>query len=146
MWSRVSAVLNWSVGGTTVLELQSNVLMLNAAGVVGFNESSIGTGNIDAYISRSAAKVLLVGAADGVKVGDDGTNCEVIPSHGQLYFKSGAMATNATVGFMCIPSGAGAPVGTPASIPTGQIPVYYDSSNNFLYVYNSGWKKSSVYA
>jgi hypothetical protein len=51
-----------------------------------------------------------------------------------------ALATNATDGFPYIPSGAGAPSGTP-SAQTGMVPLYYDSSNNQLYIYNSGWKQ-----
>ncbi len=56
-----------------------------------------------------------------------------------------AIATNATDGFLYLPSCAGAPSGTPTAI-TGKIPTVYDSTNNFLYVYNGGWKKSTVYA
>lgn len=58
---------------------------------------------------------------------------------------SAAIATNATDGFLYIPSCAGAPSGTPTAF-TGRIPLVYDSTNNFLYVYNGGWKKSTVYA
>lgn len=57
-----------------------------------------------------------------------------------------ALATNATAGFSYIPSCAGTPTGVPSSLPTGTIPIVYDSTNNFLYIYNSGWKKSTVYA
>ncbi len=56
-----------------------------------------------------------------------------------------ALATNATDGFLYLPSCAGTPTGTPTAI-TGKIPLVYDSTNNFLYVYNGGWKKSTVYA
>lgn len=56
-----------------------------------------------------------------------------------------AIATNATGGFLYIPSCAGTPSGTPVT-NTGRIPIVYDSTNNFLYIYNSGWKKSTVYA
>ena len=57
-----------------------------------------------------------------------------------------ALATNATAGFLYIPTCAGAPSGTPAATVTGRVPIIYDTTNNFLYVYNGGWKKSTVYA
>ena len=61
---------------------------------------------------------------------------------GQVYFRSSALATNATVGHVFIPTSAGAPTGVPASIPTGQVAFQYDSTNNQLYVYNGAWKKT----
>lgn len=69
-------------------------------------------------------------------------------SGGNLAFAHGtsALATNATEGFFHIQSCAGAPSGTPATIPTGQIPMVWDSSNLQLYAYTGGaWKKSAVF-
>jgi hypothetical protein len=51
-----------------------------------------------------------------------------------------ALATSATKGFVYIPSMAGQPTGTPADTYTGQVPLVYDTTNNKLWVYNSGWK------
>jgi len=51
-----------------------------------------------------------------------------------------ALATTATAGFLGVNSCAGPPTGVPASIPTGQIPMVYDSVNDKLYIYRSGWK------
>lgn len=61
---------------------------------------------------------------------------------GNLAFGTAALATNATVGYIMIPSCAGAPTGVPADIPTGQVPLHYDSTNNQIYVYNGAWKKT----
>lgn len=72
--------------------------------------------------------------------------CASSASSGGVTFRDTALATGATVGHFFIPSSAGAPTGVPATIPTGQIAMQYDSTNNFLYVYNGGWKKSTVYA
>lgn len=72
--------------------------------------------------------------------------CASSPTSGGVAFRNTALATGATVGHFFIPSSAGAPTGVPATIPTGQIAMQYDSTNNFLYVYNGGWKKSTVYA
>lgn len=67
-------------------------------------------------------------------------------SGGHLVLGGAALATNATVGFPCIPTCAGTPTGVPANITTGTLPFIYDSTNNLLYVYNGGWKKSTAYA
>ncbi len=67
----------------------------------------------------------------------------------QVQFASGvivgsaAIATNATTGFLYIPSCAGTPTGTPTTF-TGRIPLVYDSTNDILYVYRSGWKKAAA--
>lgn len=56
-----------------------------------------------------------------------------------------ALATTATDGFLYIPTCAGPPTGVPTTF-TGRIPLVYDSTNDFLYFYRSGWKKSIIYA
>ena len=50
-----------------------------------------------------------------------------------------ALALTATDGFLYIPSMAGVPSGTPTAY-TGKVALQYDTTNNDLYVYNSGWK------
>lgn len=67
-------------------------------------------------------------------------------SDGSVAFNDAALATNATVGFVMIPSCAGTPTGVPADIPTGQIPMVWDSTNLKLYVYTGGaWKASAAF-
>jgi len=52
-----------------------------------------------------------------------------------------ALATNATSGFLYIPSSAGTPVGTPVVDTTGTVPIQYDTTNNALYAYRGGgWR------
>ncbi|ANS05698.1 hypothetical protein [uncultured Mediterranean phage] len=55
-------------------------------------------------------------------------------SHG-----TSALATTATEAFFHLNSCAGTPTGVPASIPTGQIPMVYDTTGEKLWVYNGGW-------
>lgn len=65
-------------------------------------------------------------------------------SRGNLAFGSAALATSATVGYVMIPSCAGVPTGIPADIPTGQVALHYDSTNNRIYVYNGAWRMVAV--
>ncbi len=59
-----------------------------------------------------------------------------------------AGATGMTKGFVYIPSGAGPPTGAPANLVAGRCPLYYDSTNNFLYIrpFGGAWLKSTIYA
>mgnify|MGYP007100043951 FL=1 len=58
---------------------------------------------------------------------------------GNLRVGPSTLATSDTDGFLYISSCAGVPTGTPTSY-TGRVPMVYDSTNNELYIYNSGWK------
>jgi hypothetical protein len=54
-----------------------------------------------------------------------------------------AGTTGMTTGFTHVPAAAGAPTGAPTN-PTGNTPLYYDTTNNKLYVYNGAWKSVSL--
>ena len=58
-------------------------------------------------------------------------------SNGNLRFSHGtsALATTATEGYAHWQSCAGAPTGVPASIPSGQVPHVFDTTNDRLYFY-----------
>lgn len=64
---------------------------------------------------------------------------------GSVMIGNAALATTATDGFLYIPTCAGAPTGTPTA-KTGRVPMIYDTTNNHFYFYNSGWKKTTVFA
>jgi hypothetical protein len=64
------------------------------------------------------------------------------------YFAGGvevvAGTTGMTSGFTHIPSAAGAPSGAPTN-PSGNVPMYYDSTNNKIYVYSGGtWRSTAA--
>lgn len=61
-----------------------------------------------------------------------------LQASGNVAIGNGALATNATDGFLYIPTCAGNPSGTPTS-HTGRVAMVYDSSNDALFVYNGGW-------
>lgn len=58
------------------------------------------------------------------------------------FFAGGVEVTAGTTtmasGFTHIPAAAGAPTGAPTN-PTGNVPMYYDLTNNKIYVYNGTW-------
>lgn len=64
------------------------------------------------------------------------------------YFAGGvevaAGATSMASGFTHIPAAAGAPTGAPTN-PTGNVPMYYDSTNHKIYVYSGGtWRSTAA--
>lgn len=59
---------------------------------------------------------------------------------------AGPGSTSMTSGFLWAPSGAGAPSGVPTGTGiTNRVPLYYDTTNNKLYVYNGSWKASAAF-
>ena len=59
---------------------------------------------------------------------------------GNLVVGSAAIATNATTGFLYVPSCAGTPTGTPTT-KSGTVPIVVDTTNHKLYFYSGGsWR------
>jgi hypothetical protein len=64
---------------------------------------------------------------------------------GNFVMGEAALATNATDGFFYVRTCAGTPTGVPSSF-TGAAAMCYDSTNHKLYVYDGGWKTTTVFA
>lgn len=71
--------------------------------------------------------------------GSNGSERMRIDTNGNVVVNTAAIATNATSGFLYIPSCAGTPTGVPTSF-TGRVPMVYDSTNNRFYIYNGAWR------
>lgn len=55
--------------------------------------------------------------------------------------RGAALSTSATGGFVTIPTCAGTPSGTPANVPTGSVPIVFDTTGVKLWAYTGGaWK------
>lgn len=68
----------------------------------------------------------------------------LLDTSGNVIINTAALATNATNGFLYIPTCAGTPTGTPTSY-TGRAPIITDTTNSILYVYVGGaWKGAAL--
>jgi hypothetical protein len=151
--------VKFKVGGTICTELSPDGF--NTTGSYGLNASA-GTG-VDTILTRDAAYIFAqrngtnaqtfrlyrsyTDASNYQRLTETwNTSTAVIHNEGagtgadgSVAFNDAALATDATKGFVMIPSCAGTPTGTPADIPTGQVPIVFDSTNNKVYVYDGGW-------
>jgi len=107
---------------------------------------------VDRFFDSSGCMYVGTNAPAGIIFSADNSNAHWkiaatggLTTGGNYRFAHGtsALATNATEGFFHLQSCAGTPSGTPASIPTGQIPLVWDSTNNILYAYDGGWVSTS---
>ena len=108
-----------------------------------------GTTTLGGTSTAPALKVIPVASqtAWATVTASNGGNPKVGSNTNNLCLGTGsALATSATTGHVCIPTCAGTPTGVPVGAGAGQLPMIYDTTNNFLYIYNGGWKKSTVYA
>lgn len=133
--------------GTSVI---SPVLDSGAAATLALRTNT-GTGQVDILHTASANRTITLTGSNGgnptisTSAGNLGWGAALV-SNANLRFSHGtsALATTATEGFFHIQSCAGAPTGVPATIPTGQIPTVYDSTNNRIYCYNGSWRSVAV--
>lgn len=80
------------------------------------------------------------GTARALQFQTDGTTRVTIPTTGGCVVGTAALATNATDGFLYVPTCAGTPTGTPTA-QTGTVPIVVDTTNNKLYFYSSAaWR------
>lgn len=78
------------------------------------------------------------------RAGSSGPEDALLLTEGQgAVIGKAALGTTATDGFLWIASGAGTPTGTPDT-HTGRVPLYYDSANDLLYVYNGSWVSTAL--
>lgn len=139
----------------TVFGAISNILIDSSGGTVtnayGWNVGGVmKAGTLTTFAAVRVVGLTYVGGTFTtqygvyVDVAGASTNWSIYATNGNVTFRTSALATNATTGHLFIPSSAGAPTGVPASIPTGQVALQYDTTNNKLYAYNGAWKQVAM--
>lgn len=110
------------------------------ANVTNFSVSS-GTANIGVFslnTDQPNSRVLLTSRnSNTLNLGTQDTIRMSIDTSGNIICGVGAIATNATNGFLYVPTCAGVPTGIPTTV-TGRVPIVADSTNNRLYIYSGG--------
>lgn len=119
--------------GTAAALLLAGGATVNTAGTAGALILSGGQG----FVGGGVAGGITFGAG-GTTV--PGTRRLEITKDGNHVMSLGALATAATDGFYYTASMPGVPTGVPTAF-TGRNPYAFNSSDNILYLYNSGWKE-----
>jgi hypothetical protein len=156
-----------AVGGTATHVLNGGLQVLKASGSLTINldasassaSSTLSIRSSNAVTNGSAQLSLVQVNAETFTIGINSASANrlefansislgsavraFLTTAGSWVFGVAAIATNATDGFIYIKSCAGAPTGVPTT-QTGTIPMIFDSTNNKIYYYNSGWKSATV--
>lgn len=127
-----------TASGTTTARVNCNLNNTGGTTLFGTENSTGG-----AIITGTSAYASVFGSFSSTSVHFCTNNAvrQTIDVNGNIYGTAGT--TTMTNGFFYIPSAAGVPTGVPTAV-SGRLPMYYDSTNNQFYVYNSAWKKVTL--
>jgi hypothetical protein len=82
------------------------------------------------------------GSAFAIQSGNNGVDYLNLDGNGSVTIGSNVVATNATSGFLYVPTCAGVPTGTPTA-KSGYAPIVVDTTNNRWYFYSGGaWRNA----
>ena len=160
--TNIGNVMRADGGNVNIGGWATSTLAKNSATNVGFAAFGLNTGTspiqIGGYFGletsstslptwgTSAALIANNGSttSDIVDFRDNGTSVFKVADNGNVVVGSAALATNATDGFLYIPTCAGTPTGTPTAF-TGRVPMVWDSTNKKFYIYSGGaWLGGTV--
>lgn len=115
-------------GGSIDITAATSTLGVNIAG---------GTVNINAGAGKGS------GNGGDIKFTTGSKGASSAAGNVVLNGSAAALATSATGGFTTIPTCAGTPSGTPASVLSGNVAMIYDTTGNKLWIYNGAWKSAA---
>lgn len=126
------ASLVWNTTSSTLVTTGTLVGPIHAGGTGSTStltvEATTGAGTSDAIIFKTGSQ------SERMRIDTNGNI---------LLGVSGGVSSVATNGFVNLEACAGTPTGTPTSV-SGLVPTVYDTTNDKLWFYNSGWKGAPV--
>jgi hypothetical protein len=136
-------VLRWSIGASTghLLAGVDNTYDIGASGATRPRNVFVGTAVTTPSVTNAGTLALSATGANVITAATNGVERMRVTSAGNVVAGgSAALATNATDGFLYVPTCAGTPTGTPTAI-TGMAPVVVDTTNNKFYFYSGAqWR------
>lgn len=124
-----SIVIN---GGTSDTGAGGSISITAATSVGGVNVAG-GSVAIDAGAGRGTENGGNITLTAGAKGASSAAGNVVLNGTGT------DLATNATGGFVTIPTCNGTPTGVPAGVIAGNVAMVFDRANSLLYIYDGGW-------
>lgn len=111
----------------------------------GVNGSTFSFGGYNDTLGNPSSKNILFDAANNynIRFSHATANILQLTYTGNVVIGASAIATNATDGFLYLPSCAGTPSGTPTAY-TGRVAFVYDTSANKLWAYNGSWRQTAA--
>lgn len=116
---------------------------VNIGGPVATGASNAYTLALAAPSGASGQNIALLVSSGGITVNGGGINVTSGDIVATTDIYGAAATTGMTTGFVRIAAAAGPATGAVSSV-SGRAAIYYDSSNDRLYVWNGTWKKTAV--
>jgi hypothetical protein len=114
---------------------------------VALNGVQVGAWVNSTFVLRADASQLIMGTLNQGIFGMTGLTAQVASTLGDVVVGPlAALATDATIGFLQIPTCAGTPTGTIAQLKTGKVGIVYDTTNAKICVTAGGgtWVKTAA--
>jgi hypothetical protein len=140
VWDATNKRLVLKKGGAYTPAAGAPLTIAGQSGVA-FSTIAIDINNGGQTITCSDSTLVLEGHSGVSITGNGATGFSLDTARNVTLGNQGSLSTSATDGFPYIPSGTGAATGIPTLAGSGNVPLYFDRTNNRLYIHNgSAWK------